>query len=115
MPTIPQQLAAVITSAKAKASDGLTVAEGIAIVKEAVATGMAILADLQKPGVEKKTLLLSYTAELVDFLLTKLVALLPFYARWAAPYFLPALKQAILAAADAWLEQVYVTRFKPVL
>jgi hypothetical protein len=109
---IPQQLSQLLKSAKAKASDGLTVPEAIEIVREAVGAGMSIVDVLNQPGSEKKALLLSYLSDLVDFLLEKLIAALPFYARWVAPYFVPMIKQAVLAFADAWLEQNFLAKFK---
>lgn len=119
---IPRQLADLIASIKAKASDGLTIAEIRALVNEAIATGMPIVDLLAAPGPEKKALLLSYVGQLIDFLaellVTQIIARMPAVsiARWVAafvvPYVLPLIKQAILAAADAWLEQNYLTHFK---
>lgn len=110
--SIPQQLSELLKSYKAKAVDGLTVSEGVALVKEATAAMMAIVAVLNEPGEEKKALVLSYVGELVDFLLPKLVAVLPIWARFFAPYFVPLVKQAILALAESWLEKTYLEKFK---
>lgn len=109
--SIPQQLSALLISLKAKVSDGLTIPETIAIVKGTIDACMAIVAVLNEPGTEKKALVLSYLGDLIDFLLAKLIAAMPFYARWVAPYFVPLIKQAILAFADAWLEQNYLLKF----
>lgn len=110
---IPQQLSALLASIKAKVTDGLTIPEALALIQEAIAAFMAAVAVLNEPGTEKKALVLAYLSDLIDFLLAKLISLMPFYARWVAPYFAPILKQAILAFANEWLERNYLQNFKP--
>jgi hypothetical protein len=117
--SIPQQLSALLNSIKSKVKDGLTIPEAYSLVQEMIDTGMGIVALMKEPGEEKKAMLLSYLSDLIDYLVTFIVAAIvvkmPFFSRivasYVVPYIVPPLKQAILKYADAWLEKNYLAKF----
>ena len=110
---VKQRIATLVASFKNKAVDGLTWLELFAFLRELVAELMAIVAQFDAPGEDKRKLVLQAVAEVLDYVLV-LVSFpgLPWWLRLLLTYAGPALKAFLLNQADLWLEQNYLAKYK---
>jgi hypothetical protein len=107
------EIAKLVASFKDKAKDGLTVFEIATFVKELVAALMQVAELSDLPGPEKRALVLKAVSEVLDYVLAAGLAFpgLPFLLRAVLMFAGPAIKAALMALADNWLETIFVAKF----
>ena len=115
MPTlsIDQQIQALIASFRLKAADGLTFSEFLQLLDEFTAAVMDTVAVLNKPGEEKKAIVLAAVGNLFDALVPTIALPLPWYLAWLSPVIRPILRYVIISTASALIEQLYTAKFAP--
>lgn len=114
MLNVKAEIAKLVASFKAKAEDGLTYFEIAAFIKELLAALMKVADVADLPGEEKRTLVLQAVSEVLDYVLAIGLAFpgLPMVARIILTFFGPAIKAALMALADNWLETIYLKSFR---
>jgi hypothetical protein len=97
------RLQAFVESAKAKAANGLTIAEMTAIVYEFIQLATAAANELSNPGAEKKALVLDWAGKLFDVLIV-FVPLPMWYRLAVAPFARKYVRAAYLEVVSALIE-----------
>jgi hypothetical protein len=110
---IKAAVAKLVASFKKKAEGGLSYLEIAAFVKELVGELMALVAIADLPGPEKRALVLQAVSEVLDYVLAAGLAFpgLPMLVRLVLTFCGPAIKAALMALADNWLETIFAAKF----
>ena len=110
---VKAEIAKLVASFKEKAESGLSYLEIAAFIKELLAALMAVAALGNLSGEEKRTLVLQAVSEVLDYVLVIGLAWpgLGWIATFILTFFGPAIKAALMALADNWLETIFLAKF----